>query len=411
MGLYDNQIAQLRKDLELLKNKQVIFSYEPKNPTTQTVWADPATQTTKFFDWKNWFTTSGWTLSNFTITSTITATDYNTITWTSWVINIGTSLWSVQYAINSGFFDMTTTTYFYWQDDIPNAIQTTTDAGIAVTNWGIIIAISKPNSDITTKAGIKILWTTWDLITADNIVANSITWNMIQANTITANKLSVSSLSAITANMGTITAWNITIDSSGYIKWGQSSYDNWTGFFLWYSSGYKLSIWNSSWNKLTWDWSQLSISGKLVTWSWSSIDWSYISNINAGTINSGTITSINITGWTITGSTFQTAVPNNTRAEITTASWFRLYDWATRRLEIGWYSWSAMIAFFNSSGTWAGSLNWITGTYWSIINSNSWLSADTILANWTDAYFCVNGTSYTARFLWKMRIPVGTNLY
>lgn len=50
-------------------------------------------------------------------------------------------------------------------------------------------------------------------ITADRIVAGSITANEIAATTITADKLKVTSLSAITANMGSITAGEIRVES------------------------------------------------------------------------------------------------------------------------------------------------------------------------------------------------------
>jgi len=415
MGSYDNAIAKLRSDLELLKNKQVVFNYEPINPTANTIWADPATQTTKFFDWKNWFTTSWGSLSNFTITSVITASDYNTITWTSWVINIGTSTWSVQYAISSGSFDMTTQTYFYWQDDIPTAIQTTTDAWIAVTNWGIIIAISKPNTDTANKAWIKILWTLWDLIISDNIVANSITANMLQANSVTASKISVTSLSAINANLWSITAWNMTIDSSGYIKWGQVAYDTWTWFFLWNSSwAYKLSIGNSAWNKLTWDSSTLSIVWTLNTWSWSNINASYITNVSALSIGSLSWNLDNISNWstyvkttsnekTWAGRWYNALNSSNRYAQWLTTNDFvsgtnpstgivmdsagiRWYYGSDKKFEVKTSDWSAFFKWdiyavnwtFTGSITSSATITWWTiktsNTYWYVeLSDQSWL--------------------------------------
>ena len=67
--------------------------------------------------------------------------------------------------------------------------------------------------------------------------------------------LKVGSLSAITANMGTITAGNITLDSSGYIRGGQTDYFTGSGFWLGYNTGttsYAFSIGTST-NYMKWD--------------------------------------------------------------------------------------------------------------------------------------------------------------
>lgn len=99
-------------------------------------------------------------------------------------------------------------------------------------------------------------------ITASQIAASTITANEIAGNTITANKLTISTLSSIAADLGTITAGNMTINSSGYIKGGQSGYNTGTGFFLGYdSSAYKFSLGDGTSSYLTWDGSQLSVTG------------------------------------------------------------------------------------------------------------------------------------------------------
>lgn len=86
-------------------------------------------------------------------------------------------------------------------------------------------------------------------INARTIQAGVITADKIAANTITADKLSVSALSAITANLGTITAGNMTLDASGFIRGGQSAYDTGSGFYLGYgANGYMMSIGNSGLN-------------------------------------------------------------------------------------------------------------------------------------------------------------------
>ena len=73
-----------------------------------------------------------------------------------------------------------------------------------------------------------------------------------------ATKITTTSLSAINSNMGTVT-----IDSTGYIKGGQTGYNSGTGFFLGYSSGFKFSIGDSSANYLLWDGAGLVIRGNI----------------------------------------------------------------------------------------------------------------------------------------------------
>jgi hypothetical protein len=68
-----------------------------------------------------------------------------------------------------------------------------------------------------------------------------------------AANLSVSTLSAITANMGSITAGNITLDTSGYIKGGQTAYNTGAGFFLGHESSLpKFSLGDPDVEYLTW---------------------------------------------------------------------------------------------------------------------------------------------------------------
>lgn len=101
-------------------------------------------------------------------------------------------------------------------------------------------------------------------ITASQIAASTITGNEIAANTITANKMTVSTLSAIAADLGTITAGNMTVNASGYIKGGQSGYNSGTGFWLGYdSSAYKFSIGTQT-NYLLWNGTSLLLRGAIT---------------------------------------------------------------------------------------------------------------------------------------------------
>ena len=57
------------------------------------------------------------------------------------------------------------------------------------------------------------------------------------ANSVTADRLNVAQLSTISANLGTMTAGNITLNSQGFIKGGATSYSAGTGFWMGYDGG------------------------------------------------------------------------------------------------------------------------------------------------------------------------------
>lgn len=78
----------------------------------------------------------------------------------------------------------------------------------------------------------------------------------------------VANLAAINADLGAITAGTITLDTAGYVRGGQTTYNTGTGFFLGYSGGaYKLSIGvgGSDANSLTFDGSVLKTNGSIKT--------------------------------------------------------------------------------------------------------------------------------------------------
>ena len=86
----------------------------------------------------------------------------------------------------------------------------------------------------------------------------------VDDNAITKDKINVANLAAISADIGTVTAGNITLDTSGFIRAGQTNYDTGTGFFLGYSgSDYKFSIGSPAGNYLTWDGQNLTLKGTL----------------------------------------------------------------------------------------------------------------------------------------------------
>lgn len=112
-----------------------------------------------------------------------------------------------------------------------------------------------------------------DSVTARNIQALTITGDKIFSNTITADKLFINELSAISANLGTILAGNMTLDSAGFIRTGSISYNSGAGLWVGYTGGtYKVFIGQSGGNKILWDGSTLSITGGYS----GTIDWSTI---------------------------------------------------------------------------------------------------------------------------------------
>lgn len=102
-------------------------------------------------------------------------------------------------------------------------------------------------------------------LNAVKITAGDIAAARMQTNLLTAAQAVITQLSAVTANMGTITAGSITLNTSGFIRGGQSAFnDGSAGFFLGYSGGnYVLSLDNGSGQKLVADGTSLSYSGKL----------------------------------------------------------------------------------------------------------------------------------------------------
>jgi len=192
------------------------------------------------------------------------ATDSDTVAWSSGTISLADGTTYSITGSNTG--NMSAITYMYLDTDTSTtALQTSTTASDAVGTNKILVAVAEdstsPKDAIFQAFGGQGVGT---LITADNIAANTITANEILANTITSSEITGEILSGIFADLGTIEAGTITLNSSGHIKSGQTAYDTGTGFWLGYSSGAKFSIGDASTNKLTWDGSTLTIRGVLT---------------------------------------------------------------------------------------------------------------------------------------------------
>jgi hypothetical protein len=128
-------------------------------------------------------------------------------------------------------------------------------------------------------------------------IYGSSTWNQSLGNVSNLNPLNQTQTGLIAGT--TITGGGITLNNGGNIKGGQTGYDTGTGFFLGYaSSAYRFSIGNSGGNKLTWDGTNLSVTGTI-----NAAGGTFSGSITA----SGTITGGTISGATVTGGTVQTA--------------------------------------------------------------------------------------------------------
>lgn len=102
-------------------------------------------------------------------------------------------------------------------------------------------------------------------VTTTQLNASAVTAAKIAANAVDATKINVADLAAVSADLGSITAGNITLDTAGYIKGGQTAYNTGTGFFLGYdTAAYKFSIGDGGVSDfMTWDGSKLVVRGDI----------------------------------------------------------------------------------------------------------------------------------------------------
>lgn len=149
MSQLENQVIQLRREMELLKSNQVvIYDTQPRSPTTQSIWRQGSSLST--WNGKNWIdTTGGGEITDFANSVFFSSSAYNSVSWSAGAIQIGTSTGVATHSISSGSFTMSVPTFFYWSPSNPNSIQTTTTPATAVTSGGLILAVGQVNSDPT----------------------------------------------------------------------------------------------------------------------------------------------------------------------------------------------------------------------------------------------------------------------
>jgi len=189
-------------------------------------------------------------IQQWTYTGSFSATDADTVAWSGGTLTFMDGTDFTITGSNTG--DMAAFTYIYLDIGVSTtSLQTATSftAGAGKT----LIAVAQPG---TSEASFLMMGGSGEYnIDGSNIAAASII----------ANKISVANLAAISSDLGVITAGSITLDTSGFIRGGQTDFATGTGFFLGYSSdAYKFSLGDAT-QYLQWDGSSLKIQGADVS--------------------------------------------------------------------------------------------------------------------------------------------------
>lgn len=156
----------------------------------------------------------------------------------------------VDYAIANGNTDKR---FVYWLAASPAAFQVSDtlpalgpdDTIVFLNKNGVainVLSATALDGDLVVPGTITANAIAVDAIASGHIQSDAIIGRHILAGQITAAHITVDSLQAISANMGSITSGDLTIDQAGFIRGGQIAYRNGRGFWLGYHEGtYKLS--------------------------------------------------------------------------------------------------------------------------------------------------------------------------
>lgn len=367
-------MEQRVRNFETLRSAIVALS-EPVNPTPNTIWISPGgINTWNGTSWDN-IAGAGWSVST---SLEFTSATYNGISWSAGSIYLpnGSSYAIAPWSLSA----ISWVTYIYFDSAVSlTALQTTTIASLSVWATKALICVVKETT-VGKLAQFQAFGTNSQsvFITADNIAANTITANEIAANTITASQISFnyawSSSKWWNANdtnyvnsvaASTISWWaskaNAAINAS-------NRYKNWL-------NSNDISEWTSLTNGVILDSNWLrAYKSSVITFnidsSWSAY---FTGSITASSISWGTISWTTIYGWT-----FYTA-----------ASWVQ--------------SW---IEIYQSSGQWyIDFIDWFEWPKASLFSSGDNYA-------WTGKFTIdVSNAYYWLEILWKMKIPVWSNLY
>lgn len=152
----------------------------------------------------------------------------------------------VDYPIANGHTDKR---FVFWAKVNPASFYTsneypalgTEDAIVFLNKNGVPISVltaSTTEGDLVVPGTITSAAIATDAISADHIQSDAIVARHIVAGAITSEKLYVNELSAISANLGTATAGNFTLNSLGYIRGGAVTYASGTGIWMGYHNGF-----------------------------------------------------------------------------------------------------------------------------------------------------------------------------
>lgn len=180
-------------------------------------------------------------------TMTFSATDDDTVEWTSGSITLTSGKIYSIVAGNTG--TMSAITYIYLDVGTSETVlQTTTTAASTVGSGKILVGVAQNNDDATSDATFQIFGGSGGvLLTTENLAANSITANELTANSVTATEINVSQLSAISANMGSITAGTITGATIQTASSGRRVKVSTDQYIRWYNgSDVEAYIWNNT---------------------------------------------------------------------------------------------------------------------------------------------------------------------
>lgn len=160
------------------------------------------------------------------------------------------------WAISSGSVSWAGGVVYVYYKEGQTDLLTTTSITTAVAADQTIVATYRGGTNLEVGSGRA-------YIDGSLILAGTVAASQIVAGSLTATQFAATNLSGIFADLGTITAGNITLNSTGFIKSGQTAYATGTGLWLGSVSGVtKFSVGNTS-QGFTWDGSVFTIKGAL----------------------------------------------------------------------------------------------------------------------------------------------------
>lgn len=184
--------------------------------------------------------------------------------------------------------------FVYWKKATPTAFLFS-DAHPSLTEDDCIVFLNKNgipinvlnasalDGDLVVPGTVTSAAIATDAIDSSHIKSDAIVGRHILAGSIVAEKLSVSDLSAISANLGTMTAGNFTLNAEGFIKGGAANFASGTGIWMGNDGGkYKWRVGAPGSSMAEWDGSAFNIYGPdgSLTISSGVVDWNKVSGVN-----------------------------------------------------------------------------------------------------------------------------------